>query len=138
MSTEQRTEFVAGLRELADFLEANPDLPMSSLPHLTFWLPFRHDDQGSEPDLRRWAAAFRTFEKSIESGYFHLKHFFRGLKVVVTVNRDRVCRKVLKTVTREEWECPSSLLEDGGDSGAPPEAETVGSAVSVQSQQEEN
>jgi hypothetical protein len=114
--TEQRRAFVAGLREMADFIDAHPNLPT---PYGSAQNTFVNTKEAlaviaREPGVR--------WEKSASDGYFYLKVSFAGGHAYeVNLERAQVCRKVV-TGTRIEparpeqevetyiWECDEPLL----------------------------
>jgi hypothetical protein len=102
-ATDNRTAFTAGLRVLADALDANPDLP----------LPY--DGTTSELSVftrtKAEAAAYArvlpgTVDKRVTDGHygFELHGWLQGLRVLVYAPREEVCTRVVKgtrEVTRE-------------------------------------
>ena len=130
---DARSEYTAGLRALADMLDANPELP----------LPYN----GLRPEIRlsifthtrEEAAAYarllpgKVDKEVTDSSYFglDLKGALHGLHVLVHVPREKVCTRVVKgtrqvtrtepivtghrevteTVEDVEWECGPLLAE---------------------------
>jgi hypothetical protein len=101
-----RAEYIAGLRQLADLLEQNPDaLP---LPYegrsgaITF-----HFLSGEDPKAEMAAAARAIptrLDKSGGDSYFDLTGSLHGLKIELTAFRDAVCERVVtgtETVTEQ-------------------------------------
>lgn len=102
-TADPRAEYIAGLRVLADLLDANPDLripydgqaqaPLMVMPH--------GDERAA---LAQWARALPgRKEKQTRDGYFDLIGSLRGLYIKVICHRDEVCEKVV-TGTREVTE----------------------------------
>ncbi len=115
MTPDERLNLISGLREFADFLEAHSELPLESVCELQIMMGYVPPPQTHEPNLRLWAKAFGTFQKTVSDYYFRVTRAFGGLRVAIAVDRDRVCRKVRKKVEVETWECPASLLEGNSD-----------------------
>lgn len=105
-----RTELIAGLRELADWLEAHPELSEKDfLPdELGIWVD-------SHEEFFVIARALGTFQKA-PFGYsgdvLALVRNFGPLRFMIRIFRNKICRKVKKLVEQEVWECPDSLLAD--------------------------
>jgi hypothetical protein len=113
-----RQETIDGLRELADYLEARPVIPVPYLSSLfAFADPERHP-------ISEVARAMGGFEKSHDGDYLNLvKGFTGGFSLEVAYKSEEVCERVVvgteevpEKVTpahvREivEWKCPESLL----------------------------
>jgi hypothetical protein len=96
----QHAEYTAGLRQLADLLDAHPEWP---LPLHQVILMFTGDDARG-----RFAAAARLFPgpltKSTTDKFFDLTGALRGLDVELTAYRDVVCERVVvgtETITKQ-------------------------------------
>ena len=116
---DRRAAYVSGLRELADFLEAHPELPKPSPCQINAFVT-------DKPAL---AMVARTpgvrWEKSISGNYFYLRVSFPGGHTYdVNVKRDQVCRKVVigtriepaqpeREVEEVQWVCDEPLLAEG-------------------------
>lgn len=104
INSPTRSEFITGLRALADLLEAHDDLP---LPYEGAAVPINwHFLSG--PNQRANLAAFvRTvggsFDKQTFDSYFGVTGSIEGLKVSGTAYRDVVCTRIV-TGTREVTE----------------------------------
>jgi hypothetical protein len=102
-----RAAYIRGLREVAAFLEAHPDLPTPSYGgSLNAFVSTRAD----------LAAIARVrgvkWEKSADPNYFYLQvHFAAGFSYDVNVQRDQVCRRVV-TGTRIEPAKPAQVVEE--------------------------
>lgn len=111
---ERLDQCVAGLRQLADFIEAHPALPV---PYGTNLNVFTED----KTELAALARVGNVrWEKHANGEYFYLKaHFAGGHSYEININRAKVCRKVVlgshvepaKVVEDVEWICEESLLE---------------------------
>jgi hypothetical protein len=135
--TAERAELVAGLRALADWLEARPGVPVDGRPGaaVSVWLV-----PGADEDVRarvgRIARAMGRADKRVVGALFELRREFPGrVRCELSMARERVCERVVvgeeqveeldldnaprRTVTRErvEWRCPEALL-GAGDSAA--------------------
>ncbi len=135
-----RAAYTAGLRELADLLDANPHLALpldGSIEGLAISVHVTGaEDQRSE--MAAWSRALPgTKTKQVNSNYFYLrKTFGGGLYFKVVASRDEVCERVVvgthevteevvdpaylaeaptivvtKTVEDVEWRC-NSILDD--------------------------
>lgn len=105
-----RAEYIAGLRQLADLLDANPDLPVPTHGDVS-WLIF---SVGSGSETAEKLAAQKaqasvivraipaTWHKRDMDTLFQYKAKLRGLGIDVTVERAAVCERVVtstETVT---------------------------------------
>jgi hypothetical protein len=138
MTTENRSGYTAGLRQLADVLDAHPEIPLPDRGtdeigalYIGFW---------GEDAKERLAAAARAFPcnwaKSATDRFFNLNGQLAGLHVELTATRSQVCtavvtgvedreveevvtpavtRKVTKRVEVVEWECLPLLAADASD-----------------------
>jgi hypothetical protein len=117
MSMSNRETFIAGLRELATFLEGHPDVPVP---------PYGHQFDvfvESKEDLAPVARA-ATWEKRYLGGYFALVHTCPGpIEYHVNIERGRVCRRMVtgqvwvpavpaQIVDQVEWVCDDVSLLD--------------------------
>jgi hypothetical protein len=124
----------AGLRHLADFIDAHPDLEPPFVSTMYVFL----DGSEEEPAARKLAEygqALGSFEKRSDGQFFKLARHFGPFELQVCVERELVCRRVVvgtETVTREvppegvtmttvveevevvEWVCPPSILALAG------------------------
>jgi hypothetical protein len=102
----ERAAYVQGLRELADFVEAHPDLPVPfSGSHNVFLA-----DKADVVALAR--AAGGRWEKGADPNYFYLKvRFAGGHTYDLNVDRERICRKVV-TGTRTVPATPAHDVEE--------------------------
>lgn len=100
---DPRTEYIAGLRALADLLEQNPDLepPYHGYDTDMLIIPRR---EAQRAVLAAWARALPGRKDKTPSGdYFRLTGGLRGLKLMVLCDRGEVCEKrVLRTETVTE------------------------------------
>ncbi len=127
---EHLLQVVSNLREIADWIEANADLPM----RLQF-----HNDQislvvDSLDDLNAAARRLGSFEKnpssmSLSDWYFGLR---RGplkntdpIALDIVIDKSRCCKKVTRLRPVEEYECPVSILSDGNEGMATQAAESI-------------
>ena len=131
--TAGRAGYIAGLRLLADALDAHPELPLPSTNAITFH--FLSDSADPRAEMAAAARAIPcTWAKVVLDGekwsYFELHGKLAGLRVELTAFRDAVCtrvvtgaeerelvevvtpavtRKVVKLVEVVEWQCGSLL-----------------------------
>lgn len=114
-----RAEQIEGLRQLATFLEAHPEIPIS---YQTYNVYFEDKD-----DLRK-AARIGSWAKEYYGDYFVLRKIFAGhIQLDVYTDREKVCRPVVvgtriveaRPATPEqtedviEWVCESESLLAG-------------------------
>jgi hypothetical protein len=102
-----REEYIAGLRAVADLIEATPDLPLPSSELLfswNVWPSMGVDDIPAEvARLRRLLPG--TFTKNdpgsaYGAAYYQLDGQIGAAKLEITTNREEVCERVV-TGTRE-------------------------------------
>ena len=121
----RRAAFIQDLRDLADFLEHYPTVPVPRYTNLNAFV-------GKDEVVA--AAKAGSWEKIYNANWFYLrKTFGGGLEFDVTVEREQVCRKVVtktttipaqpervlpaeeeKVVEEFAWVCDEPLL-GGGD-----------------------
>lgn len=96
-----RAAYTAGLRQLADVLDANPDVP---LPYHGSGTPMGLNFLAGADPKSALAAAVRAFpcdfaknspDGSFGSQYYQLTGTLHGLKVALTAYRDAVCERVV-------------------------------------------
>lgn len=112
--TDERIAHVAGLRQLADILEANPQIktPFQYIGGVNFYT-WEGDDPKEE--MRNWRrAAGGTWNKEWEDGAygdFILKRTFGDIEVRLKTPRENVCeRVVVETVTETVMEYPAEAF----------------------------
>jgi len=137
--TNTQRASVDGLRELADFLEANPELLDLTSHHTMYAFP-----HGDKANFARVALLLGPSAKSADADWYNVERKF-GPKVTiqVTARREEVCERtvvgtetvteferdtdavaaaiadiprtaVTRTVEKIEWVCPPSLHELAG------------------------
>jgi hypothetical protein len=117
-----REEKMDGLRELLDWLDANPEFPVP------FWLTYEHtiyaDDEADLLAKRKILG--RQVDKVVGNQKFGFSRKFGPIDVEVVIARDVVCeRKVVgtreipateaRTEDIVEWVCPESFLVKLGE-----------------------
>ncbi len=134
--TEKQSETIAGLREMADFLEQNPEL-IDMIGTQTFYM-FHYT--ADVKDFARKALMLGNFEKSSDSVFFNVDRYFGPVRLQLTARHELICEKVVidsqeveteeldpelvrialadipkvkvvTTVERTAWKCPPSLVE---------------------------
>lgn len=115
MNDVERRDYITGLRELADFIEAHPELPSP-------WGGGHNAFVENKADLANIARAGARWDKGVSGDYFYLrKQFSGGTTYEINVSRDQVCRKVVtgtriepakpeQEVETYEWVCDEPLL----------------------------
>lgn len=112
----ERRDFVQGLRELADFIDAHPDIPC----------PYGEAHNAFVRDKTQLGMIARAvggrWDKNCTSQFFYIRREFAGgHSYEVNVSRDQVCRKVVtgtriepaqpeREVEVVEWVCTEPLL----------------------------
>lgn len=119
---ERADAFADSLRQFADFIEQNP----SFTEHIGSWSPYVY-----AKDRAQLATIIRTLgscrKQYISNSLYVEKDFGKHLELNVTINREKVCRKIV-TGTRViparaeliperveeiiEWDCTDPLLAD--------------------------
>ena len=102
---EHRAAYVDGLRQIADFLEAHPDV---ELPHLASTITGTYEDtlniyivEGDQKaKLATIARAMGQAEKVMADERIRVFRRFAGIALVAQASRDQVCERVV-TDTRE-------------------------------------
>jgi hypothetical protein len=107
-TADRRAEYTAGLRALADLLDARPDLklPSDGGNQYTPITVVVTNSLSQRADLAAWARAIpgEKTKTADESGeYLSLRGRLRGLHVKVLALRDEVCERVV-LATREVTE----------------------------------
>ena len=86
---------IDGLRKAADFFESRPALPVfrSQSIFLSAW--------NNKEVLKQAARHLGSFSKEFRDIWFELhKPINEAVKIVVTINREQMCRKIVM------WDCP--------------------------------
>jgi len=135
--SEQRSEYTAGLRALADLLDANPDVPVphsgSSKSFAIEWI------LANNPHQRELLAVVARFipgavRKDASTKFFDISGKVRGLHLHAWADRNEVCTRrvvgthqetkqipdpaaslveVTETVEEVEWDCGPILAPAG-------------------------
>lgn len=109
---ETNEKFVQGLRDLADFLQANPDVDISSNHEILICLNHRPDPKAAIAEAAR---RFAPVSKVYRDPWFHIAKTFGPIELQWFVGRDKVCRQVVtgtKTVTLPAEEAkPERVVE---------------------------
>jgi hypothetical protein len=109
--TDQRGGYTAGLRALADLLDAHPEVPLPydgtlgriSIHHLYPIDPKRTVREEFQATLR---ALPGRKDKDPDSTYFNVEVELHGLSLVVTAFREEVCERVVKGTREVSREVP--------------------------------
>lgn len=113
--SQQRSEYTAGLRALADLLDANPniELPMTGQSYDPLQWVLTHDESQAETLATIARALPGQLSKSGNDEFFRLKGQIRGFYVKILADRDEVCtrrvvgtREVVETVPDPSVEVP--------------------------------
>lgn len=94
--TDDRTGYTAGLRALADLLDAHPEVP---LPYHGSTAPLTIMHLSGADQRTKFLASVRAFPghktKEARDAYFDVEVMLHGLSVQITANRDAVCERVV-------------------------------------------
>jgi hypothetical protein len=123
---KRREEYIAGLREFADWLEAHPDFKMPWYGHT---VNVFCDKVADFVEARR-AAGLR--DKTADPNYIMFaQKFSGGWKLDININKEKTCERVKvgeeivpakpartvelpaepeKVVEKYEWKCPESII----------------------------
>lgn len=120
LDEDDKAKVIAGLRQLADFLEATPDALLDFAPTIAFY--------GATPEaIRALARSGGKFDKQYVGGILEVSRSFEGgVKYEMNISREQVCtarvvgtREVERTdpnapkitVTEDvvEWDCEPLL-----------------------------
>lgn len=105
IATDTRAAYIAGLRRIADALEADPDvaMPFSGNAGGTPFYVFIHEGSGSREQVAAWArlldsGARKVYDDESNAFGFELHGQVAGVQVKVCAARDLVCtRRVVGT-----------------------------------------
>ena len=110
------TDYARGLRAIADWYEANPDIPIPYSGEISVF-----GVKETQEEAARIAEALKPCRKAWDGEFFRLKREFDGLILSFVFMRSAVCtarvvghRVIPATEERIieviEWDCPDSLL----------------------------
>lgn len=110
-----RDQFIAGLREAADFFEAHPELPHMELPS-------QFDVFVDTKEQLAAIARMGGWNKNARGEYFWLSRKIGVLDYHINIQRARICRRVVvgsevqpeKIVDKVEWVCDEPVLAVNG------------------------
>lgn len=98
-TTDPRTEYIAGLRQLADLLEQHPDLelPFDGRSHpISVYLTTKEDQR---TPLAAWTRVLPGRKTKSKGGthdeYFNVRVRLRGLDFQIVANRAEVCERIV-------------------------------------------
>lgn len=113
--TDPRADFIAGLRELADYIEAEPDAPTPDWTTTRAW--FRtYGPDAKDRDAFLAAARLVGGEVEVKHGNVEVIRAFGPVEYVLQMEAKAVC--VEREVTRSEFVLPEELEALAGDSEA--------------------
>ena len=104
----ERTEFITGLRELANYLENNPDAPIPSSACLSVSVTDYYNPSGTKYALGQVARCPGPWQKELDDSYLTLIKEFHGVKYMVICARDHVCTMV-EPAKPAVWDCEPLL-----------------------------
>ena len=108
VSDSKVAEAVQGLRDLADFIEANPDLDWQSLYYSEVAVITLDVE-----NVRAFARTPGTWEKDAYLSNYEIARMFGPVKLKVITPRDQVCEKVVtvETVELPDPDAPKVAVE---------------------------
>jgi hypothetical protein len=117
-----RESAIKGLRAVADFLEANENIPIPTevdlprwekKPALKFYAWYEQGDRGDEQRayLQKFSRGFGKVDKQFTEQFFHLKGEEDGFTIDAVADRDKVC-KLVATGTRHVDARPERVLPE--------------------------
>jgi hypothetical protein len=115
MPREEMIELANGLREAADWLEANADLPPSVWRSNSV-----HINCDTREEFQAVARALGTFDKHVQNGlqdfeYTIERKFSPTFGIQVAVSKGKICRKVRVMREVDAYECEDSILAPLGE-----------------------
>lgn len=107
-------EYANGLRALAEFYEAHPDMPLPYPVHHVF-MADRELFLLAVKDLAEGGRVEKKADDS-DSSYprFHAVRMFGPVKLNVEIDRKTICR-IVRPAQPAVFECPDSLLEEAAE-----------------------
>ncbi|MET8866471.1 hypothetical protein ABZW11_26335 [Nonomuraea sp. NPDC004580] len=108
-ASARRAAYTAGLRALADALDANPDLPLpwQGGPYMAMTLHFLDaQDPRAEMAAARRALGIPMDKAPREDGYFDMRGTLHGVHIAFTAYRKDVCERVVVGTREVEIEEP--------------------------------
>jgi hypothetical protein len=108
----ERDQFIRGLREAADFLDAHPELEVpSTLLTVNVFVE-------SKDELMAMARGSGKWDKGGNDNFFYLTREIGSVKYDINVQRTQVCKRVVvgtevipqQVVEKVEWICDEPLL----------------------------
>jgi len=116
----QRAEGIQVIREVIDFLEAHPRLPLPSLSPMYCWFY-------NKEELIEAVKELGDCKKVYQGNYFMAVKNFHGFELQVATPKETVCKQIVtKKIVQEQvpvtwelqdvekeivtWDCPDSLL----------------------------
>jgi hypothetical protein len=137
--SEERALYVAGLREIADFYDAHPEVPTPSDGHNNYAV-------NTDEDARKLAKALGTFKKEYSEDMFTMSKTFGSIQAKFVFYRKAICKaKVVgvktieaqfvpaytvpaRTVDIIEWDCGSLLDPVTSEESSNDRSQEAGSA----------
>jgi hypothetical protein len=109
---QERQASIDGVRQMLDFLEANPDIPWPQCLD-SARIRFYGIRNNEKEIFIATARAFGTFDKEVVRDDFEITKHFGPAKLTAVIDRSEVCTKrtVMKTVLVEEWDCQPLLID---------------------------
>lgn len=126
--TDEQRAWIEGLRELADFVEAHPEIDAASTFTLNLWM---HEKSDLADWMKRLGGKWDKYTGL--DAYFIMRRMFGPHRIELNANREAVCERTqvgTKTVEKPdpellaavplvtveepvyEWKCPDSLLAE--------------------------
>ena len=105
--SDKRAAFIDGLRQIAAFLEATPNMPVPSAL-MAVYADEKEEFLTAARELSRGGKVLKQADKP-DNGWprYHATRRFGPIVIDVQIDRSKVCRLVSPAV----YDCPDSLLE---------------------------
>lgn len=104
----ERTEFITGLRELADYLENNPDVPIPYQPYFAVCVTNYVEPEKTKDAIQSVARCPGPWRKELGESLLTLTKDFHGVKYGVICDRSHVC-KMVEPAKPAVWDCEPLL-----------------------------
>lgn len=104
----ERKDYIAGLRQLADYLENNPDIPTPSSTTVTACATDYLNEEGTKHNMQAVAKCPGPWSKEFDDSFLTLTRKFAGIELQVFCNRNHVC-KMVEPAKPAVWDCEPLL-----------------------------
>jgi hypothetical protein len=100
-------EYAAGLRQVAEFYETHPEMPLPPATICVYsWQ--KPDFLVSVKEMAKGGTIHKKVDADAECGYYRTIRHFGAVQLEASIPRRTICRLVTPAV----YDCPDSLLEE--------------------------